>query len=120
MFVLRFHRLVRETLNWTEAPSTSYVNTQMSILRKRDTQIVEYSEWGHDNEELHLYISNNYPAYFGVVLRIGEATMKKSAFNRESPCSDPWQACSAGSVIGWIKARKRLLIPFRIDRPEVS
>jgi len=29
-----------------------------------------------DREELRLYISTTYSAYFGVVLRIGEATMK--------------------------------------------
>jgi hypothetical protein len=76
MFVLRFHRLVRETLDWTEAPGTTYVNTHMSILRKREMQTAEYGEWGRDCEELRLYIANTYPAYFGMILRIGEATMK--------------------------------------------
>lgn len=76
MFVLRFHRLVRETLDWTEAPGTTYANTHMSILRKREMQTADYGEWGQDNEMLRLYISNTYPAYFGLILRIGEYAVK--------------------------------------------
>ena len=77
MFVLRFHVLVRETLDWTEAPGTTYVNTHVGILRKREMQMAEYGLIGRDiYEELRLYIQNTYPAYFGLILRIGEATMK--------------------------------------------
>ncbi len=68
--------LVRETLDWTGAPGTTYVNVHMSILGKRNMQTVEYREWGQEYEELRLYISGTYPADFGVILRIGEATMK--------------------------------------------
>ena len=76
MFVMHFHRLVRETLDWTEAPGTTYVNKHMSILRKREMQTADYGELGLDNETLRLYISNTYPAYFGLILRIGEYAVK--------------------------------------------
>ena len=76
MFDLRFHKYVRETLDWDEAPGTIFLNTHMSVMEKRKA----HSRQGNagmlkDHEELRLYISTTYSAYFGVVLRIGEATM---------------------------------------------
>ena len=76
MFVLRFHRLVRETLDWTEAPGTTYANTHMSILRKREMKTADYGEWGQHNETLRLYIITTYPDYFGLILGIGEYAVK--------------------------------------------
>ena len=77
MFTLHFHRLVRETLDWTEAPGTTYVNAHMGIIHKRKKQLVEKNNrLLSDFEELRLYISDTYPAYFGVTLHIGEKALK--------------------------------------------
>jgi acetoin utilization deacetylase AcuC-like enzyme len=76
MFVLRFHRMVRETLDWTEAPGMTFVNTHQSVLSKRKKQSLEQYMCGQDCEECRLYIQDTYPRYFGVTLRIGEAVVK--------------------------------------------
>jgi hypothetical protein len=77
MFTLHFHRLVCEILDWTEAPGSTYVNLHMGILSKRKMQTTEKNNrLLGDFEELRLYITDTYPAYFGVILRVGENALK--------------------------------------------
>jgi hypothetical protein len=77
MFDLRFHKYVRETLDWDEAPGTIFLNSHMGLMEKRKAQSMHgNAAMLKDREELRLYISTTYSIYFGVVLRIGEATLK--------------------------------------------
>jgi hypothetical protein len=77
MFDLRFHKYVRETLDWDEAPGTIFLNSHMGVLEKRKAHSMQgNAHLLKDREDLRLYISTTYSAYFGVDLRIGEATMK--------------------------------------------
>jgi hypothetical protein len=95
MFVLHFHKLVHETLDWTEAPGTIFVNKHMSILHKKKTQTVEHGDWCHDYEVLRLHIADTYPAYFGVILRVGGATMK----NRHLITNHPVLKCGSPATL---------------------
>jgi hypothetical protein len=77
MFDLRFHKYVRETLDWDEAPGTIFLNSHMGVLEKRKAHGMQgNARLLKDREDLRLYISTTYSAYFGVDLRIGEATMR--------------------------------------------
>lgn len=77
MFDLRFHKYVRETLDWDEAPGTIFLNKHMGVIEKRKVKSLHGNTCMlNDHEELRLYITKTYSSYFGVILRIGEATMK--------------------------------------------
>jgi len=77
MFDLRFHKHVRETLDWDEAPGSTFLNTHMSVLEKRKAQSMQgNAHLLKERKDLRLYILTTYSAYFGLDMRIGEATAK--------------------------------------------
>ncbi len=75
MFLLSFHKVVFEILDWVEAPQTHYMNRHEEALymnspTKLDSDLASKQSLDLEEGVLRLYIQLTYPAYFGLELRI--------------------------------------------------
>jgi len=85
MFDLKFFETVRRlTMEWTEAPQLEVLNEHESYLlatRNKLTARNAKLSSGHDRlinaptceQDLHQYLHDTYPAYFGLFVHIGKA-----------------------------------------------
>jgi len=96
MFDLKFFEMVRRlTMEWTEAPQLEVLNEHESYLlatrNKLTARNTKKLSTGHDRlinaltscerEDLHNYLHDTYPAYFGLSLRAGKAHCHNHAMN---------------------------------------
>ena len=93
MFDLKFFEMVRRlTMEWTEAPQLEVLNEHESYLaRNKLTARNAKLSSGHDRfnnaptsceqEELHQYLHDTYPAYFGLFVRAGKALCHNHMMN---------------------------------------
>jgi len=90
MFDLKFYEMVRRLISWTEAPQLEVLNEHESYLarNKLTARNVKLSS-GHDRlinaptceQDLHQYLHDTYPAYFGLFVRAGKAHLHNHAMN---------------------------------------
>ena len=96
MFDLKFFEMVRRlTMEWTEAPQLEVLNEHESYLaRNKLTARNSHLSTGAtrfinalacEREDLHQYLHDTYPAYFGLFVRAGKAHHHNHAMN-ESYC----------------------------------
>ena len=94
MFDLKFFEMVRRlTMEWTEAPQLEVLNEHESYLaqNKLTARNAKLSS-GHDRlinaptceRDLHNYLHDTYPAYFGLFVRAGKAQHHNHAMNESS------------------------------------
>jgi len=94
MFDLKFFEMVRRlTMEWTEAPQLEVLNEHESYLarNKLTARNVKLAS-GHDylintlpcERELHNYLHDTYPAYFGLSVHSGKAHRHNHAITNES------------------------------------
>ena len=96
MFDLKFFEMVRRlTMEWTEAPQLEVLNEHESYLVARNKLTARNAKLssGHDRlinastrceRDLHNYLHDNYPAYFGLSVHIGKAHRHNHAIVNES------------------------------------
>ena len=94
MFDLKFFEMVRRlTMEWTEAPQLEVLNEHESWLaRNKLTARNAKLSSAHDSlinaptyeQDLHQYLHDNYPAYFGLSVHIGKAHRHNHAIVNES------------------------------------
>ena len=94
MFALKFYEMVRRlTMEWTEAPQLEVLNEHESYLaRNKLTARNAKLSSGHDRlinaptceRDLHNYLHDTYPAYFGLSVHIGKAHRHNHAIVNES------------------------------------
>jgi hypothetical protein len=91
MFDLKFFEMVRRVMAWTEAPQLEVLNEHESYLarNKRTARNTKKLSTGHDRfinaptceQDLHQYLHDTYPAYFGLFVRAGKAQHHNHAMN---------------------------------------
>ena len=93
MFDLKFFEMVRRlTMEWTEAPQLEVLNEHESWLARnkltaRNSDLSSGAArfiQGCRREELHQYLHDTYPAYFGLFVRAGKAHCHNHAMNESS------------------------------------
>ena len=94
MFDLKFFEMVRRLMAWTEAPQLEVLNEHESYLARNKLTVRNAKlSSGHDRlinaatceRDLHQYLHDTYPAYFGLFVRAGKAHHHNHAMN-ESYC----------------------------------
>lgn len=79
MFLLYFFEYVKKVMDWTDSPVTKVLNTQehIALTRHNGVRATDPScEFTMPCErELHNYLVDSYPPYFGLSIRFGKASL---------------------------------------------